>query len=552
MQVELAHNDRLGEHWVMTYPGLTAAVEAWRDALGGDHVWTGDAVVAYADNVTGWSREIPAVLRPSTSAEVVAVVETANRYRVPLYPFSGGKNWGLGSRLPVRTGSVLVDLARMNRIEHIDAEGLFAVVEPGVTQQQLYEALGDQGVDAMLNVTGSGRESSLIGNALERGIGYFSSRADELCGLEVVLGNGEILRTGFAHLPDCGTTYLYRHGVGPSLDGLFTQGNFGIVIRAGLHLMPKPEVCSAMICRLRGDNSLGPFVDVCRHLYRSGLITSVLHLGNQHRTEAALTPLILSALRKEKGMDEEGIPQEIDSFLESEGYTGWTAICGLHGTKAAVCTARREIRRAVKTTARVMFLDDAKLNRLTRLANIFRCHPVMRRKSIVMPAIRDAHGLSQGIPTSEPIKSLYSAVGEPSPQVADPNPDQSFCGVRYFLPLIPLSGEAACEAEDLVKSVFRGGGFVPYITFNILDHRTLEAVISISFRRGDPTESDRANEVIDTLREEFKKRGWYPYRVGVEEMDSVVDPSSPRWKTVYSLKSVLDPNDIIAPGRYNL
>jgi hypothetical protein len=45
--------------------------------------------------------------------------------------------------------------------------------------------------------------------------------------MEVVLGTGEVLRTGFGQYPQARTTHLYPYGIGPYLDGLFTQSNFG-------------------------------------------------------------------------------------------------------------------------------------------------------------------------------------------------------------------------------------------------------------------------------------------------------------------------------------
>ena len=69
--------------------------------------------------------------------EVAAVVRIARQFRVPLYPLSTGMNWGLGSRLPVVSGAVVVDLRRMNAIRALSSDELYATVEPGVTQAQV-------------------------------------------------------------------------------------------------------------------------------------------------------------------------------------------------------------------------------------------------------------------------------------------------------------------------------------------------------------------------------------------------------------------------------
>ena len=91
----------------------------------------------------------------------------------------------------------------MNRIlnaESISVNNPVAVIEPGVTQMQLYEFLQNHCPELTFNVTGSGKETSIIGNALDRGVGYMGPRREDLFGLEIVLGTGEILRTGFRRL----------------------------------------------------------------------------------------------------------------------------------------------------------------------------------------------------------------------------------------------------------------------------------------------------------------------------------------------------------------
>jgi FAD/FMN-containing dehydrogenase len=75
----------VGEGSSMPHERLSDAIEAWREALGGDHVWTGPEAARYADNVTAWTRDIPAVLFPADTGAVASVVAAANRYRVPLY-----------------------------------------------------------------------------------------------------------------------------------------------------------------------------------------------------------------------------------------------------------------------------------------------------------------------------------------------------------------------------------------------------------------------------------------------------------------------------------
>ena len=61
------------------------------------------------------------------------------------------------------------------------------------------------------------------------------------CGMEVVLPNGELMRTGMGAMPGNRSWNLYKRGLGPTPDQLFMQSNFGIVTKMGVWLMPSPE-----------------------------------------------------------------------------------------------------------------------------------------------------------------------------------------------------------------------------------------------------------------------------------------------------------------------
>src|SRR5260370_42151064 len=106
----------------------------------------------------------------------------ANEVRLPLYPISPGCNWGLGSKLPVRDGAALVDLSRMDAIHEVNETHGYAVIEPGVTQRMLHEHLKNGQSSYFLSVTGSGAETSILGNALDRGIAHQGPRAEQISG----------------------------------------------------------------------------------------------------------------------------------------------------------------------------------------------------------------------------------------------------------------------------------------------------------------------------------------------------------------------------------
>lgn len=114
------------------------------------------------------------VISPREVPEVQALMRLCNEYEVPVWPFSIGRNTGYGGAAPRVPGSVCMDLGKhMNRVLEVNTEGAFALVEPGVTFADLHEYLEAHNLreKVWLDVPDLGG-GSIIGNAIERGVGY--------------------------------------------------------------------------------------------------------------------------------------------------------------------------------------------------------------------------------------------------------------------------------------------------------------------------------------------------------------------------------------------
>lgn len=182
-------------------------------------------------------------VRPADTTEVQALVQLANETGTALWTFSRGRNLGYGGPEPREQGMVALDLGRMNRIVEVDDRLCYAVVEPGVTFFDLFEYVQERGLKVWLSVPALGW-GSVMGNALDRGYGMtpLGDHAKQICGMEVVLPDGELLRTGMGAMEGSDLGPIFQGGFGPTLDGLFTQSNLGVVTQIGLWLMPWPEV----------------------------------------------------------------------------------------------------------------------------------------------------------------------------------------------------------------------------------------------------------------------------------------------------------------------
>jgi len=175
------------------------------------------------------------VVLPRTTAGVQEVVRVAREHRIPLLPKGGGSN-RTGMLVPIH-GGIVVDTIKMNRVLEIDPLNLSVTVQPGITLKELEEKLSGRGL--ALNQEQGSVKVATVGGAISS-FGFsrknqkYGTIADRVESLEVVLANGEILRTG--------PKVLYT-STGYKLSQLFVgaEGTLGIITEATLRVEPLPE-----------------------------------------------------------------------------------------------------------------------------------------------------------------------------------------------------------------------------------------------------------------------------------------------------------------------
>src|SRR5580698_4046963 len=165
----------------MLPPGVNAkdfadALKQFEEALGKEWVFTSDEDVAlYRDAYSPYwgepeERVASAAVAPASLEQVQAVVRAANQHGIPLYPISTGRNLAYGGAAPVYSGSVVLDLKRLNRVLEVNGRNAYALVEPGVSYFDLYEQVTKAGLDVWIDPPDPGW-GSVIGNALDGGAG---------------------------------------------------------------------------------------------------------------------------------------------------------------------------------------------------------------------------------------------------------------------------------------------------------------------------------------------------------------------------------------------
>jgi 4-cresol dehydrogenase (hydroxylating) len=529
---------------------LQQAARQWIEAVGAGNVVGDDAVIRDAEAATfATTQRIPLIVRPADAREVQACVRIANRFGVPLYPISSGKNWGYGSKVPPRDGSVLLDLGRLNRILDYDEDLAYVTVEPGVTQQQLYEFLRARGSRLWMDATGSSPSCTLVGNVMERGFGHtpYGDHFAYVCGLQVVLANGQCIQTGSSRFRNAETGSLYRWGLGPVLDGLFTQSNFGIVVGMSVWLMPAPERFEAFFFRCGDDHPIGSVVDALRPLRLNGTLRSAIHIGNDYK--------VLNGIQqypwKETGGRTPLSPEDMTGFRTRLRFGTWNGSGGLYGTKAQVAEAKRLLREHLRgKVAALQFLDDRKFVLARRFARVYRTFTGLDLTA-TLSLVRPVYALMKGVPTDQPMATAYWRKRTPPPPPASMDPDRDGCGLLWCAPVAPLQGQHAERLAQIATSTLLRHGFEPMLSMTLITERALTCVISISYDRDVPGEDERAMRCYRELLPALNAAGYYSYRLGIQSSDEMHGDSS--YTTLLrTLKDALDPNDIIAPGRYGI
>jgi FAD/FMN-containing dehydrogenase len=224
-------------------PTTSPTIALLQQALGNDQVLIDEASRRFFSTDIFRRREIvDIVVRPGTVDQLADAVRIATDQGLAVLARGGGMSYTDGY-LSDRTATVLIDTKRLNHVVEVNTSDMFVTVECGISWLELDEALKPHGVRTPFWGTGSGRYATVGGGLSQNAINYGSGRygpASESClGLEVVLADGRILKTGSAATPQNPSAFLRHYG--PDLTGLFLAdtGALGVKARATLKLIPR-------------------------------------------------------------------------------------------------------------------------------------------------------------------------------------------------------------------------------------------------------------------------------------------------------------------------
>ena len=495
-------------------------LEHVRDALGSEAVdVTEEKITRYGENTlpTGDSR--PAgILYPGSTDDVQTMVRLANAAGVQIWPVSTGNNQGLGTRSPVREGQIVMDLGRrMNNILEIDETLCFARIEPGVSYQRIYDELVRRGNKLMLDTTSGPPEGGILGNTLDKGAGY-TPYFDHLymsCGLKVVLGSGEVLKTGDGALPNSRAWNVSKYTFGPDLSGLFVQSNYGIVTSMGVWLMPRPPLIKSFHFSFPDDSDIAEIIELCRPLKLNNFVPTLFRVCSDvylYGTEEEHPEYEQTQGRST--LTDDGRK----ALQEKYGIGSWVVSGAFYGASEEAINAQIE-------RVRSHFCRSGK------------ARYIPHEEAEVSPPLKVAICAFSGIPTATELGLLKWRPGG---------------GNTWMLPGMPMTGKVAKEHHTQSRKILSKHGF-EYCTMIVCGARFARELIVLSFNREDPEERVRADQAYRELGEMFTSQGYSVGRAATGYQQFHMDMLKPVYRTkCEALKNIFDPGAVIAPGKYGI
>jgi 4-cresol dehydrogenase (hydroxylating) len=456
-------------------PGITAAelddaLEALTVELGPDKVMVGEAELReFRDPFQHASSEeytASAVVMPTTVQEIQGILRIANERGVPVWTHVQGRNNGCGGPAP--------------------------------------------------RVKGWG---SVVGNTLEHGGTYLPYGLDfgMQCGMEVVLADGTVMRTGMGAMEGNRAWHCYKRGLGPTPDQMFMQSNFGIVTKMGYWLMPEPEIYMPLWLRAPKDDDLGALVDTLRRLMLDGTIRMVPQIGNVVGAASVMS-------KRTDWWDGDGaIPEAtLQRMADELGCGRWTMRFALYGDEAVVDHRFAKIKDAFETAIPGGAVWGTK------------------HGPEAWPTL-DAHEQVQaGIPNLgiNAMTAWYG--GEEGGHVG-------------FSPVAPLTGRDALAVRDLMRPMMEEAGLDYFAGICPINARSFAHVTLILFDLKDQVQSEQAYALSRRLVEEAGRRGYGEYRAHIDFMDLASDQygfNDHAYRRFNErIKDALDPNGILSPGK---
>ncbi len=519
------------------------------------------------DNFQEKKRNIFALIKVSKQADVKAVLTLANELsanselRFTLYPVSTGKNWGYGTSQPAEIGEhiILLDLSLLNNISYFDEELGLVTLEPGVTQQQLSNFLIENNYPYMVPVTGAGPDCSILANALERGYGItpYTDHFSAVNSIQGYWADGSCFQSAVNTLDQSTEQVVdktYKWGLGPYLDGLFTQSSFGVVTQMTIRLAKIKPAFTSFFIQLADDELMEQAIPLIRKTLQDyeGIVGSI-NLMDQRR--------VLSMFAKNPNGNEQHkvmSDSDVKKLAKQQQTPSWTIVGSIYGSKSVVKAVKTEINNLFKqipckriySTSPLLVVVNKFINALPKW--LIKRVGILSMVAQQMDSFDKGKAIMLGRPNKVALKLAYWR--NPESEQLDPeelSPSNDNCGLLWYAPLITMKASTMRDYVNFIRTTCPKYNIEPFITFTNLKHDCVDSTIPIVFDLSNPKAVKDAHNCLKELVTEGLKKGFVPYRLNIDQQQWLLDKEQPFWQTVNKLKQVLDPNAVLSLGRYN-
>jgi 4-cresol dehydrogenase (hydroxylating) len=362
---------------------------------------------------------------------------------------------------------------------------------------------------------------SVVGNTLDHGVGYTPTgdHVGQQCGMEVVLANGEILRTGMGAMSNARAALVHKRNCGPSADGLFMQSNFGIVTKMGMWLMQPPECYMPGWLILRRDSDLELLLEKLRPLMMDGTI------ANQPMIINAVCAMSAFAGREDWYKGDGPMPESVIEEIARQPMLGrWVMRFALYGDGKIVERQREIVQAALGS------IPGAELT-------------FSRYDGRNLPELSNPHERVQaGIPSMALDRMTRWYGGEKGGHVG-------------FSCAAPICGRDGAALRDLVRGELTAAG-LDYSGVIIVSKRSMIHVGLVVFDTENEAQARNAYAACRSMVRSAAQQGYGEYRSHLDFMDLVAeqydynDHAQRRFNE--RLKDALDPNGILSPGKQGI
>lgn len=322
------------------------------------------SLVTHSYDATPMYQSMPdGVIYPINTQEVQAIMRVASEYKVPVVSRGSGSNLS-GSTVPIE-GGIVMNMTRMNKILEIDEHNLTVTVQPGLITKQLIEAVEERGLfyppdpGSMIISTIGGNIAQCAGGL--HGLKYGTTK-DYVLGLEAVLPNGEVIRTGGKLTKDVAGYDLTKLLVG-------SEGTLAIITEATLKLLPKPECRRVMVAHF---TDLEAAAQTVSEIIRNRIIPCTLEFLDQGTiqvvedfTKIGLPTEMAAILLIQQDGPEDIVERDIEKMAEicREHHAVHVQVAQTPEEGAELLTARRSALSALARSTPTTILEDATVPR---------------------------------------------------------------------------------------------------------------------------------------------------------------------------------------------